>query len=333
MTRTNFGWRRILALLGALAFLLLAGWMVTLRLATGAWPAWTGFGALRTPDGVYQPAKTLWDWLGLLVIPVALALAAIFFNRQERKAELQVAENRNQDAILQTYFDRIGELVLANHLLEIGPVIQEKLREEAWPAYGDDQPRPRRRAMRKTELEKLLPEGMAAVWSMAQVRTVTTLRQLDPARRAVVLQFLRDSGLDDFLLISASLARADLAGDDLSRFNLRGAYFSEANLAGAQFFGANLSAAQLYRANFSGADLYKANLAGARLFQANLSGAYLSRAALPGANLQEADLTGANLNGAVLDHANLTGARVTPEQLARAQSSAGAVLPNAQVLP
>jgi hypothetical protein len=32
---------------------------------------WTGFGKSKVNEAV-QPAKTLWDWLGLLIVPVVL---------------------------------------------------------------------------------------------------------------------------------------------------------------------------------------------------------------------------------------------------------------------
>lgn len=41
-----------------------------------------------------QPGKTLWDWMGLLLVPAILAGGAWWFNRQERKAERQTQEQR-----------------------------------------------------------------------------------------------------------------------------------------------------------------------------------------------------------------------------------------------
>src|SRR6266849_628439 len=42
---------------------------------------WTGF------NGNNKSGKTLWDWMQLLVIPLALAVIAIWFNRADRKNE------------------------------------------------------------------------------------------------------------------------------------------------------------------------------------------------------------------------------------------------------
>jgi hypothetical protein len=60
------------------------------------WPEWTGFGDYMGLQTVGQRGKATWDWLQRLVAPGMLALAALFFNRQERKNELNIAiANRN----------------------------------------------------------------------------------------------------------------------------------------------------------------------------------------------------------------------------------------------
>jgi hypothetical protein len=59
----------LLALLVLLAGLIVWGW-------SGNAPAWTGFGG--------EPAKTLWDWLQLLIVPAVLALGALWFNYTQK---------------------------------------------------------------------------------------------------------------------------------------------------------------------------------------------------------------------------------------------------------
>jgi len=50
---------------------------------------WTGFRSYTTPivdkSRTFTRAKTLWDWLQLLVIPVALALGVFWLNHEEAK--------------------------------------------------------------------------------------------------------------------------------------------------------------------------------------------------------------------------------------------------------
>src|SRR5438270_5988372 len=79
---------------------------------------WSGTGFLN---------KTLWDWLQLLIVPLALALVALVFQltntRTERRfaqqryeQDQQIALDRQHEALLQAYLDRISELLLKESL-------------------------------------------------------------------------------------------------------------------------------------------------------------------------------------------------------------------------
>jgi hypothetical protein len=112
----------------------------------------------------YQPGKTLWDWMSLLIIPVILALVGFFFTRTERRNEQAIAKQRadaeqnlaidnQQEAALQGYLDRMAALLLEKNLRESKP---------------DDEER-----------------------TVARVRTLTMLFQLDTRRINYMLAFLR----------------------------------------------------------------------------------------------------------------------------------------------
>lgn len=281
-------------------------------------------------DNMGFQEKTFWNWMELLLVPVVLALAGLWFSRvqkqieqeiarQEREVDREVARDRRHQGTLEAYFDRMTELLLEKDLGRI------ELDEE-----GED------------------PEGgrgdLAA--SIARARTLTVLRALDPARVGAVLRFLLETKVgeksvaeivpladgnlkgvkwtgQEANLISANLSGADLSKSDLSGASLLGAdlsevYLREADLSGAELFGANLSGAELI-----GADLFGANLGGA-----NLSGASLSGAKLSGADLGGAVLSGAALSGAELIGANLDNAHVTTEQLLEAKTLEGATMPD-----
>ena len=71
----------------------------------------------------YRYGITLWDWLKLLIVPAVIAGGGIWFNRQQRERELEIAreqrerdikiaDERAQDEALQAYFDQIGQLLL-----------------------------------------------------------------------------------------------------------------------------------------------------------------------------------------------------------------------------
>jgi uncharacterized membrane protein len=69
-------------------------------------------------NGKIKSGKTLWDWLQLLVIPLALAIIAILFNRSERKNEQRIALDNQQEAALQGYLNEISKLILEKDLLK-----------------------------------------------------------------------------------------------------------------------------------------------------------------------------------------------------------------------
>ena len=116
-----------------------------------------------------QPAKTLWDWLGLLAvlaIPVVVGLGAAWFTvRQEKVSDRENTDNQRA-ATLQAYIDKMSELLIKEHLgCELSSTKGE---------------------LTSTEEE---------VRKIARVQTLTTLEQLDGKRKRIVLQFLHESGL------------------------------------------------------------------------------------------------------------------------------------------
>jgi uncharacterized protein YjbI with pentapeptide repeats len=224
---------------------------------------WTGLGPYIIPphpkDSDFQRGKTLWDWLQLLIIPLALAVIAIFFNRTERKNEQRIATDNQQEAALQGYINEVSELLLERNL-------------------------------RKSDVD-------AEVRIIARVRTLTVLPRLDKARKRNVLIFLYESGLIEKGKRIVDLDGADLSSVDLFYMNLSGADLSKANLREANLYHANLSGANLILTVLTAADLSNADLNGANLEKAFLIVADLSFANLSRANLQGTILKGTNLRG------------------------------------
>src|SRR5260370_13669582 len=248
---------------------------------------WTGF------NGNNKSSKTLWDWLQLIFIPAVLTLGAIWYTARQNH-DLQITRDNQRETMLQTYLDKMSELLL-----------HENLRTSK---RGDD------------------------VRNIAHARTLTVLPQLDPNRKRSVILFLARSELitRDKWIIDMSFA--DLSGVDLSQAMmidataLDGTNLQGANLSGAELSNVELQGANLYRANLSGTELWKANIGEANLNRTNLSGANLREA-----NLGKADLTGANLMRTFLAEANLKGAKVSYQQLKQAKSLKGATMPDASI--
>ncbi|MFN8472452.1 MAG: pentapeptide repeat-containing protein [Anaerolineae bacterium] len=292
-------------------------------------------GPQLSPNQPYQPSKTLWDWMQLLIIPAVLALAAVWFNRGEKRRERERNEDNQREAALQSYLDKMSDLLLKENL---------------------------RNAERGSEVRVL-----------ARSRTLAMLRRLDYARNKRLVRFLQEAALidgddpiislDKAELRGAQLRGADLTGAHLTEANLReadlrGAYLGRASLRGASLQQADLRGAFLGSADLTGAFLGAANLRDATLQKATLKGAFLDSANLTGASLEEADLREAilhkasltrvfmgranlsgtvlhraNLSGAYLREADLTGAQVSESQLESARSLSGASLPDGQRMP
>src|SRR5215208_6533622 len=107
--------------------------------------------------------KTVWNWLELLIVPLALAVIGLLFTMQQNaqqmhiedrrdSAQQEIEDQRNQDAVLQAYLDQMSDLILNRDLLESG-------------------------------------KG-AAVYTLAQARTSTVVAVLDAEHNSSVTRFL-----------------------------------------------------------------------------------------------------------------------------------------------
>lgn len=302
-------------------------------------------GQLSKITGESSPKKTWLNLAQLLLIPFVLTLLGLGFTYQQHQTDTTIANDQQQQTILENYMARMTDLLLSKSI-----------------------------STRLYESKK--GEGVRV---LAQATTLMTLGSLNPERKRAVILFLYQADLIlwhqrktdpgfDFPILNLHLA--DLKGVDLSQIllddtYLRGLYMSNANLSnsiirnsdfsrddlrgtqlngteldgtnfdGALLNGANLNGASLRGASFHGTDT---DLSGANLSKANLSGAILNDANLTGVNLTGVNLTGARLIGAKLTGANLsdaklTGAAVTKEQLDQAQSLTGAIMPDGSKHP
>jgi hypothetical protein len=133
---------------------------------------WTGLpaAAARDNSAVEQRAKTLWDWLQLLGIPVVLATLAFLLNeaqssRDQRREDRRTAQQRTtatdteRENTLRTYLAQMSDLMLDRRLLRSKP--------------GAD------------------------VRKVARTATLTAVRRLDGSPRGVVVQFLAEARLLD----------------------------------------------------------------------------------------------------------------------------------------
>ncbi len=175
------------------------------------------------------------------------------------------------------------------------------------------------------------------------------LGYLDMRRTRLSGANLSGADLSEADLRRTDFIETDLSGSTLNKVDLRGAHLERAHLNGADLIEAKLSNAFLNNADLSGANLQKADLRGAVLRDVILvgdlsrisakapegfdlaNGADLSEADLRGADLSGADLSGANLDRTNLDGTNLIRAKVTADQLAKARSRQGTIMPDGSI--
>lgn len=215
--------------------------------------------------------KTLWDWLELLIVPVALGAGAIWFDseanlraenmqRQREVVQRDIEDQRAKDAVLSTYFDDLSNLLLERGLLE--------------------------------------SQRGSAVRDIARAKTLSALSQMDGNRKGFIVRFLYEvdliKGSSPVLYLGGAItgkpavdeivpSRGDLNGAVLHRL-----FMGELNLTRVHMVGADFRWAILNKANFIGTDLRNADFTGARLKEARLSGADLTGALLHDANLSGA---------------------------------------------
>jgi uncharacterized protein YjbI with pentapeptide repeats len=266
---------------------------------TRTWSQWTGFGNYISPHGEhteFQHSKTVWDWMQLLLIPLLLAIGGYWFTAQQNSTSLQVAEDQQQETVLETYINHLSGLMLNNNLSK--------------SKSGD------------------------VVRAVAQAETLAALRRLDPARKGALVQFLYASGLINKNNVIISLQGADLTNARITNVITTSIGIAPAiSTYVVNLFNADLSGADLAGADLSDSELVGINLSAASLDGANLSGDDLSQADLTEAGLYKANLNSSVLNGADLTNADLEGASVTQNQLNKARSLQGATMPDGSKHP
>jgi hypothetical protein len=120
--------------------------------------------------------------MDLLIIPAVLAAGGLWFTQQQQMQVARIADDRAKDAVLDTYMDRMSDLLLK------------------W-------------GLRNSKRN-------AVALAIAQGRTTTAIHRLDGPRNGILLTFLSRSGIvKEFDLFEADLRRADLRGADASCCN------------------------------------------------------------------------------------------------------------------
>ena len=181
-----------------------------------------------------RSGKTLWNWLELLIVPLALAAVGFAFTaaqsardnrRDDRRAEIDrtladrraaadraLAQDRQREETLQTYLQQMSDLLLERHLASTRLGAQQRV--------------------------------------LASTLTLTVLRRLDGERKGVVLRFISDAQL-----INSEDPKLTLDGADFRGAIMDGAALDHPHLVRVDLRGASFRSALLLFGDFKSADL------------------------------------------------------------------------------
>ena len=327
-------WKTIVVAILAFAIILI---VVKWLILPGYSLAWTGFGDFTKPDSNYVPGKTLWDWMQLFIIPIFLSIGVFLLNRSEREGERrraeqhanlerEIATDRQQEAALQSYLDRIADLLLGGKIRKQKNAQDVARIRTLTVIRGLDKKRKGFILLFLQEAGLISARQPIINLAGANLRGAKlagiTLEGINLSNISFSDADLAESNLRKSNLSESDFTRANLYDADLSDTDLSDSFMSYANLQDAYLVNADLHSTDLTSANLSGAELQGANLFEALLVKANLSKASLKESILNYVDLTEAviteaDLSGANLFGTNLAKADLTRAKLREVQIPR----------------
>jgi uncharacterized protein YjbI with pentapeptide repeats len=228
-------------------------------------PNWTGFG--KYDENKQGPrAKSLWDWLDLLIIPFAIGIVAWSFKEAEKEKSNKNEEERAQNDVLDSFIKIMTDLITNYSLANSKSTLETKI--------------------------------------IARTRINLALNRLNAIRKGQVIQFLFESGLIDqnpqIKLLGGNIKDALLDGIVLSEAEIKGAYFNNASIkcsnlnraifTSSNFTSADLSNSLVENTDFSYTNLTKTKLKGMDLRSANFEGANLTKADLRGSQIKREQL-------------------------------------------
>lgn len=217
-----------------------SAFLIYLRSKNYSWLAFTGF-----------EGKTIWDVLGLLIIPATLATVA---------HKLTLGNQR--EMILQNYFDAMTGLILDKNKNLKKSKLHDEVREIA-------------RVKTLTALKRLDGDRKGAlVGFLSEINLIQEINKNDPII-SLASADLQGAHLMGANLRFARLEGADLEDADLQFADLKGAHLPFAHLQGAILGAADLEDADLIGAHLEGAYLELANLEGSNLGRAHLEDAIM----------------------------------------------------------
>jgi len=227
-------------------------------------PLWTGFGESEI-NIFMDPAKSLWDWMELLIIPVALGIAGWALNNAEKSNSYKKESERAQNEIIDSFIKIFTQLILDKNLTKDSD-IQIKI--------------------------------------IARTRIMFALNNIDRSRKRQILQFIYESGLifnkPTLNLNGANINNANLDEILLTNAEIRGAYFintsmKKTNLEESIFIGCDFTNANFTNSKVKNLDLSYTNLTGVKLKNMDLTSVNFLGAIFKNTKLNNSKLTEAQI--------------------------------------
>ena len=345
----------VILFLGGISLLV---WVI---LSYGYSAPWTGFNKTKIDNPAnYQPVKLLWDWLQLLIIPIFLTLAGWIYSVLQKQTDYKLAKEKENSVVLQAYFDSMKDLIVDGKLMDTKNDPDHPVRALARSKtittlqMIDDE-------RKKAVLNFLSHAGLIKLDQPVIMLDELELNHVNFQNLRLTFVDLKSIVFKSANLTKAKIENCNLSLGDFSEAMARGSHFTYSVLKGVNFFnadleGTDLSKAELVSANLQKTKLKKSNLSGSNLAGAKLQGSDFSEAMLDScifsnyddsaggrtriqntifrkANLTKAQFRGIDFSqgvdftGAVLDEADFSGSNITQNEINKAKSKLGVILP------
>ena len=267
----------------------------------------------------YIPYKTLWDWMQLLIIPIALVLGGYFLNRSEKRREVKAAEKRAKidREIAKQQREEDKSIAFEQRMLEL-EIAKVRNEEKVLSKFLDE--------MSGLILEKNLISSAEGdlIRQFARIRTISALHQLSENRVNIVFNFLRDTNLIRSIYNRVEDEKIDLNGVkfrnvDFSLSYLELVKFNESNFINSKFLETNFVNAYCENAYFDYCDFEKAILNNAKFQRVKITGSNLKKSSLWSIDLTYAQISNSSFENPEFIGAKLNSARFKELNLANAK--------------
>ena len=254
---------------------------------------------------------SLYEWITLLaslIVPLIVGILTIVLPLQQqnlserqnensktialnnRLQEIELIHDQQKQIILDTYEHDLCELIFKYKSIN-NYKIDDQIEDD------DD----------AAKEKKIDDERISLI---IRTKTLHALRQLDPARKILLIQLLIDTSVQNRINIS----HADLS----SLIFFPGSFYNQLQFVNVIARKITLKRVYLYQSNFSYSILDESSFQESNCSYTDFSYASLKRT----------DWTNTDVTQAIFNYTNLSGANITPQQLATTQSLRGAILPN-----